>query len=61
MDLIDFITKSNNIEGEKTLPEKELPVYEWWIANECSEENLKALHKGLWKCREPYLRGFHRL
>lgn len=46
-----FIIESNNIENEGTFIEKELPIYEWWIANACNEENLKEFHKRLCNAR----------
>lgn len=46
MNLEDFIIESNNIEGEKTFG-LELAIYEWWLANDLSESNLKEFHKRL--------------
>lgn len=52
MELENFIIESNRIEGEKTYLEKELPIYDWWLANECNEENLKEFHKRICDVRE---------
>lgn len=52
VNLIDFIIESNNIEGENTRPDSELPVYEWWLVNECNEGNLKEFHKRLCDARD---------
>lgn len=45
--LESFIIESNQIEGEKTLIEYELPVYEWFLANDLNEDNLREFHKRL--------------
>ena len=50
-DLEDFIIESNDIEREATYLERELPIYEWWLANECNEENLKTMHRKLCTAR----------
>ncbi len=55
--LLSFITESNKIEGEKTFPDLELPIYEWWLANELNEDNLKELHKRLCDARNQLKEG----
>lgn len=55
-DLEKFIIESNNIEREDTYMDVELPIYEWWLANECTEENLKELHLKLCKSRKHGMR-----
>jgi|TARA_R100001530_G_scaffold18915_1_gene16053 fido (protein-threonine AMPylation protein) len=51
MNLLDFITESNNIEGEKTIPEKELPIYEWFLSKELTEDRVKDFHMDLFAVR----------
>ena len=50
-DLENFIIESNHIEGEKTFPEKELPIYEWWLASDLDEDNLRQFHQRLCDAR----------
>lgn len=62
-DLKDFIIESNNIEGEPTFPDREIEIYEWFLANDLTEQNLKKFHSKLCKDRnqlEPKYRGVYR-
>ena len=56
-DLGKFIIESNKIEGENTL-ESELLIYEWFLANDLDEENLKGFHKRLCDARHQVKREY---
>lgn len=62
-DLEKFIEESNKIEGELTILSRELPIYEWWLAQELTESMLMQLHYKLCTARkqvEPRYRGVYR-
>lgn len=51
-DLSAFITESNTIERESTNLAAEKPIYEWFLANELNEENLREFHEKLALARQ---------
>ena len=50
--LANFIAESNKIEGESTKMAQEVSIYEWFLANDLTEDNTKEFHKRLCDARE---------
>lgn len=50
--LEDFILESNNIEREETHWDKEVPVYEKFLANDLTEKNMLLFHREIATSRD---------